>query len=1153
MENEDTVRRLRAFGVLGCAIAAFIVLGDSPRAQDVDISMDSLRALTEAGRYVEAEAEAERLFEQRPSTSGLLVDALLRNGRGAEPRTRQLAEQNVASHTASGLDDLLLARSLRQLGDVLVDAGQYQLATTRLRESLLLLEKPSSAPLETAETLRSLARALTETGRFDEALPLCDRSVSLLEALGPDASGALAQSLQVRAYLLHEKGDYPRARVDIERARSLSESIHPVHPETARVLTLLGEQLWLEGSPVDARDLLTRASAMTESVLRLGHPDLASSLRSLAVAERDLGDLAAARLLLERSRDLAERAFGPEHPRVAIQLNDLAGTLFLQGDYSTARLLYERAKRIYERRLGPDYVGTTAAVFNLAILNSELGDQAEARVLYQRAIATWKRTLGDEHPTVAWALSGFATFLARRGLYDEAQAFYQQILTIRQRALGPDHPQVAETLSRSAAVLARKGEPQRAIELSKRALTIWEQSGAREGLAEGLVTHAQILERGDDLAGAARAYERALELRLPLLGPAHPSIAEIEVPLATVEARLLNRQDAFDRALHGEEISRNHSRLTLGYLSERQALEYASTRPRGLDLALSIVEQPPQATRALDALIRGRSLTLDEIGARRRLIGNQTSGPLAPLWTTLASARQRFANLVVRGAGIQTPAQYTALVDKARREKEQAERALAEQSAAFRSEQARAEVGFEQVRAALPSNSALVSFVRFNRTTVPSPVLVASYLAFILRAGSVKPEVVSLGRADQIEPLIARWRNEMTAAIAQGATSAAGNERIFRVTGTSLRNKVWDPIAAHLAGVGRVFIVPDDAINLVTFAALPVGTARYLVEDGRVIHYLTTERDLVVTEPTTSDGARGLLAVGGAAFADGSLFASLSNGKTQPAPSSVATMASASFRGSGSMCGSFQSMRFDPLPGSGREAQEVVDLWRGFPSSTELNDVSVLLGRDASEQAVKGLAPGRRILHLATHGFFLGDECGTPLEGTRAVGGLVATNGAKPPRERSPRVQRLPENPLLLSGLALAGANRRAAAGPQEDDGILTAEEVASLNLEGVEWAVLSACDTGLGQLRAGEGVFGLRRAFQVAGARTVVMSLWQVEDRSARVWMRALYEGRLVQRLDTAEAVREASLSVLRDRRARQQSTHPFYWAGFVAAGDWR
>ena len=145
------------------------------------------------------------------------------------------------------------------------------------------------------------------------------------------------------------------------------------------------------------------------------------------------------------------------------------------------------------------------------------------------------------------------------------------------------------------------------------------------------------------------------------------------------------------------------------------------------------------------------------------------------------------------------------------------------------------------------------------------------------------------------------------------------------------------------------------------------------------------------------------------------------------------------------------------------------------------------------------------------------------------------------------------DNPLLLSGLGLAGANQRAAAGPKDEDGILTAEEVASLNLDGVEWAVLSACETGLGVVRAGEGVFGLRRAFQVAGVHTVIMSLWQVEDESARAWMRALYEGRLKKKLNTAQAVQQASLTVLRDRRAAGQSTHPFYWAGFAAAGDWR
>lgn len=100
---------------------------------------------------------------------------------------------------------------------------------------------------------------------------------------------------------------------------------------------------------------------------------------------------------------------------------------------------------------------------------------------------------------------------------------------------------------------------------------------------------------------------------------------------------------------------------------------------------------------------------------------------------------------------------------------------------------------------------------------------------------------------------------------------------------------------------------------------------------------------------------------------------------------------------------------------------------------------------------------------------------------------------------------------------------------------------------------MLSGCDTATGEIRAGEGVLGLRRAFQIAGVRTLIMSLWPVDDRSTRRWMRALYEGRLVHELDTAAAVRSAKLSVLTDRRRKGLDTHPFHWAGFIAAGDWR
>lgn len=176
------------------------------------------------------------------------------------------------------------------------------------------------------------------------------------------------------------------------------------------------------------------------------------------------------------------------------------------------------------------------------------------------------------------------------------------------------------------------------------------------------------------------------------------------------------------------------------------------------------------------------------------------------------------------------------------------------------------------------------------------------------------------------------------------------------------------------------------------------------------------------------------------------------------------------------------------------------------------------------------------MLHLATHGFFLGGGCEPAAPGTRGVGGLSATS-----RTSS-------ENPLHLSGLAFAGANVPS----RRDSGVLTAEEVTSLNLQGTEWAVLAACDAGIGDIRAGEGVLGLRRAFQIAGVRTIIMSLWAVDDVSTRQWMRALYEGRFQQHLSTADAVRHADVEVLKSRRAHGQSTHPFFWAAFVAAGDW-
>ncbi len=514
------------------------------------------------------------------------------------------------------------------------------------------------------------------------------------------------------------------------------------------------------------------------------------------------------------------------------------------------------------------------------------------------------------------------------------------------------------------------------------------------------------------------------------------------------------------------------------------------------------------------------------------------------------AAGARLANLTVQGADERFPEKYLERLQTARRDKEAAERALAEQSATFRAAETRSQAGLEDVAGALPNDSALVSFVRYPRRhpgpRVGSSPPLESYAVFVVRAGHPTPALLDLGSADEIDDLIANVRMRVAQTASSPLGAAGQSEAAYRRAGEELRRRVWDPVEPHLRSAETVFIVPDGALNLVNFAALPTGDSAYLIETGRRLHFLSAERDLLTAGETAGNG---LLAVGEPAFDDKDLFATLRGPDAEPPQPPLKFASARTFRGQRSTCGDFRSLDFAPLPSSGLEVEDVVSAWSGAraepghrlrgPDRTA--EAQVLGGAAATELAVKLASPGRDVLHLATHGFFLGEGCRSAVDARRDS------------LDQPPVAALVGENPLLLSGLALAGANHRGAAGTDEEDGILTAEEIAAIDLSGVEWAVLSACDTGLGEIRAGEGVLGLRRAFQVAGAHTVIMSLWPVEDEASREWMRALYANRLTEGMSTVDAVHAANLEQLRERRAAGLSTHPFYWAGFVAAGDWR
>jgi len=1168
-------RGLMAAGILA---ALFDWTGGAAQGQGPPASP---RLLIEAGRYAEAEALAREMLAETEGAHGtdsveaaevldVLVESLWRGGKAQEPDTMTFAQRALAIREQKlGPDHVDLAGSLSNLGSLHYHRGNPGAARVPWERAVAIAEASlGSDHPRLAGALGNLALALMAAGDYTGARPLYKRAIAIKErALGPDHQD-LAGDLNNLAVLLRQSGDYEAARPLLQRSVAISErSFGPDHPNVAKSLGGLADLLHVMGEYGEAEPLYERAIAIQEGALGPDHPALAGDLnnfsvllrktgnysRAKALAERALaikekvhgpdhprlgsslesiakiltamGDYAAAQPLFERSLAIQERALGLEHPRVARTLQGLAANLQTRGDYVGARNLMERALAIYEKTFGPDHLHTAGLLHNLALLHHNLGDWGEARRLFERAAAAFEKALGPDHLDLAMTLESLAHVLRRTGDAAGARRLHERALAAREKTLGPDHPDVAFSLHNMALVDLDAGDLARAKPLFERALSIWERRFGPDhpDIAMSLEGLARVLSKSGDYERAVMLHQRALAIREKAYGPGHPIVAYSLYNLAA-DLRESEPLRALDLALRTEELGREHVRLTAGTLTEREALHYAATRTSCLDLALSIAVSGPEGApdagwRAWDVLIRSRALVLDEMAARHRTVSAVADPEISRLSEGLGSARQQLANLLVRGPGDASPERYGALLDEARAAREKAGRALAERSLSFREGMTRAGLGLKEVALSLPSKSVLVTYARYERQVGErgTRASIPSYLALVLRQGEKDAILLPLGPAEEIERLVSRWRDELgPGAVASRHRPA---EAAYGEAGRALRRGIWDPIEAHLAESDLVFVVPDGALHLVSLAALPTHGGRYLLEEGPLVHYLSAERDLVPLSGW-DDRGEGLLAMGDPAFDETDLFAALAPRRKESEGSAPGGQLANlfPFGGARSACGDFHDLRFAPLPAARREVREIVSIWKRRASRAGDGMATVKrMGAEASEAALKEDGPGKRVLHLATHGFFLGGRCASALDSGRGIAGMTVAGD-----QESPPVTG--ENPLLLSGLALAGANHREAAGPGEEDGILTAEEIAAL-----------------------------RRAFQVAGARTLIMSLWSVKDEATREWMKALYEARLEKGLDTAESVRDASLTVLGRRREAGESTHPFYWGAFVAAGDWR
>ncbi|MFC2173274.1 tetratricopeptide repeat protein [Acidobacteriota bacterium] len=1056
----------------------------------------------------------------------------------------------------------------------------------------------------------SQIQSSTKEGDFTRAEALAKDLLKIAETDFGPKSIETAKALDALVEALWRGGKFKdtESHALAERALNMKETLlGPDHPEVAESLSGFAHLLEEEGSGEKSRKLYERCLAIREKAFGAGSLEVALTLNSLAHLLRDLAEYTQAKPLLERSLAIHEKHVGPDHPDIAWCLNNLGGLHRFTGDYVTARKYYERALAMRKKVLGPDHPHYAFSLNDMAILKRDSGNIKEAVFLARKTATILENSLGPEHIYTAASLANLGDYCRLDGNYAEAKIHLERALSIFEKADAMETRFVVNCLTTLGELYVNQGNYEKAVHYYERAISSGEKSLGPEHPHQAFAL--QLLAMGLDLDGkgdeAKRYYAQALRIREKSLGPNNPDVAESLKSLANYFARTGEYTKAMDSALRGETISRDHANLTISTLPERQALLFAAVRTTSLDIALSLglthlQHDGSSVSRSWDALIRSRASILDEMAGRHstvaeanRIVRQATmkstaadetadrrravaeANRIVRLATEVRTASQKLANLIVRGPGRNTPEGYRRRLNEAQMTKEKAEHALAEVSVSFREKQTRANMGYEKVVSSLPAGSAMVAYARYNRYDFDPKIQapeegrkvqapggdkaatgqslyqkpfkpVPSYLAIIMRAGRKAPDMVKLGTTADIDVLIEQWRDEVTHP-AGSKLSDQQSEAEYRDIGTRLRRKIWDPLAANLGGVKQIFVVPDGKMHLVNFATFPEGKTSYLVEKEPLIHYLSSERDLVRTRSIAHLEGKGLLLMGNPAF-DETIAASGAESRSQEIKKEKRTLLAGLkiFRGDLSSCGTFRSLHFEELPETAREVNEIAHIWKSKNTSGQDADITTLQDGNATETQFKTQSPGREVLHIATHGFFLGGVCKEAPGGTRGVSGLkTATETEQKPAGI--------ENPLLLSGLALAGANQRHRAGENQDDGILTAEEIASLDLSGVSWAVLSACDTGVGEIKAGEGVFGLRRAFKMAGAKTLIMSLWSVEDQVTRQWMTGLYNARYVDRKDTAEAVRQASLDIIKSRREKGQSTHPFYWGAFVAAGDWR
>jgi len=922
--------------------------------------------------------------------------------------------------------------------------------------------------------------------KYDLAEETALKAVSILEGAGKRWRGSLGDSYVALAGIYEMRGDFDRAQRLREECLSLMLDRHgPIHPVVANQYFNLSVHYMSRDLLPEAEDAMRKALDIWAQTIGADQLDYAAGLFKLAWIRQAKGYYAEALKLYERGMAIHEEKGMSIHPDFVAVFLDWANLHLVQGRPARAKAFILRAQELLDEFFGPDSWPYLSVQMALASVEENLGNGDVADSIYKACLANVRAESYFNAWPKSYALQRLGWSQFGRGNYEAAEDFFRQSLTLDEARHGVGSPSTVYTIS----------------------------SIAEACRAQGKLDEAQ------------RQWEIALDLGRSKLGIHHPDFAG---GLEGASRCLRQRGDclrALELAGEAHNIRREHFQRNQFILSERDALTFGQQLRGSADNFLSCwyecnATSSIKDSTAINIIINTKGQVADTRSLQRMALASGQDKLVKLLVDSLAQVRTELVNMYVLDYEDNDLQEYQSKLNRQDSVANDIEARLSRLSPNFKDLTESHSLSVNALQNCMPENAVLVEYNKFWFRSLNPDTSYAVYLALVVENGG-KGVIYDLGPASEVDGLIASYRGFLGQAIGPGNSISDDLDREFRLVSNQLYRVIWEPLESKLIDKHLTLVSPDGNLNLVAFAGLVDNRGDYLIEHNS-LHYLSAGRDLLRLSQQ-SIASSGLFALGDPDF----------NYQSDPVSTSVSETDATSYvlRNIRSDCVELENLDLINLPGTREEIGLIVDAWKN--SYREANHE--YLGSTATEEAVKLRSPGSRVIHLSTHGFFIGEECRSEIRGQdgRAHQDVIG------------------ENPLLLSGLLLAGANRLADRPPNSstEDGILTAYEVASMDLTGTEIVTLSACESAAGEVLDGEGVYGLRRAFQLAGARTVISSLWEVNDEVTAEFMGELY---VDSEKTIPERLRYLQLKQLRKLRDSGQSDHPANWAAFIAVGGW-